>query len=298
VPAAAEPQPAALPLPGGAPRGHVRVHPLTTGTVVYPADALFARGGRLAALHALGFRSERVEIPIPCFILEHPGAGVVLVDTGFHASVAVDPRKNMGPVLGRLMAGHMRPDEAMPDQLRARGLEPRDVKVVVMTHLHVDHASGVAQFPDATFVVTQREWESATSGPQLRHGYVPRQFDHAFDWRTIDFDTDAVSSYASFGRSLDLFGDGSIRLVYTPGHTLGHMSVVVRLRDGELLIAADAIYTMRTLRESAMPYGPHDEHEFRRSLREVQLYAQQRPDAVIVPGHDLEAFRALKPVYE
>jgi glyoxylase-like metal-dependent hydrolase (beta-lactamase superfamily II) len=47
-----------------------------------------------------------------------------------------------------------------------------------------------------------------------------------------------------------------------------------------------------------MPYGAHDEHEFRRSLREVQRYAEQRPGAVIVPGHDLEAFRALKPVYE
>jgi N-acyl homoserine lactone hydrolase len=298
LPAAAEPQPASLPLPGGRPNAHVRVHPLTTGTVMYPVDAFFARGGRLAGLHAIGFRSERVEIPIPVFILEHPGAGVVLVDTGFHASVAVDPKKNMGPVLGRIFKSRMRPDEAVPDQLRERGIDPKDVKTVVMTHLHVDHASGVAQFPDATFIVTEREWESATGGPQLRRGYVPRQFDHAFDWRTIDFDGPGVSSFASFGRSLDLYGDGSVRLVYTPGHTLGHMSVVVRLSDGEMLIAADSIYTMRTLRDSVMPYGAHDEHEFRRSLREVQMYAKQTPGAVIVPGHDLDAFRALRPVYE
>jgi N-acyl homoserine lactone hydrolase len=298
LPAAAEPQPATLPLPNGRANAHVRVHPVTTGTVMYPLDALFARSGRLARLHSLGFRSERIEIPIPAFILEHPGAGVVLVDTGFHASVAVEPRKSMGPVLGRLFDSRMRPDEALPDQLRARGIDPRDVNVVVMTHLHVDHASGVAQFPDATFLVTGREWESATSGPQLRRGYVSRQFDHAFDWRLVDFDGPDVSSFASFGRSLDLFGDGSVRLVYTPGHTLGHMSVVVRLRGGEMLIAGDAIYAMRTLRESTMPYGAHDEHQFRRSLREVQRYAEQTPGAVIVPGHDLEAFRALEPVYQ
>ncbi|MFL5896373.1 MAG: MBL fold metallo-hydrolase, partial [Thermoleophilaceae bacterium] len=103
--------------------------------------------------------------------------------------------------------------------------------------------------------------------------------------------------FASFGRTLDLFGDGSARLAYTPGHTLGHMSLVLRTKGGEFLIAADSIYTMRTLRESAMPYGPQDEHEFRRSLREVQRYAEQTPDAVIVPGHDIEAFRALAPVY-
>jgi N-acyl homoserine lactone hydrolase len=265
---------------------------------MYPVDAFYARGGRLAGLHALGFRSKRIEIPIPAFILEHPSAGIVLVDTGFHASVAVDPKKNMGPVLGRLFNTTMKPEDGVPDQLRARGIDPKDVRVVVMTHLHVDHASGVSQFPDATFIVTRREWDSATSGPQLRRGYVPRQFDHAFDWRTIDFDGSDVNSFASFGRSLDLFGDTSVRLVYTPGHTLGHMSLVVRLRDGEMLIAADSIYTMRTLRESVMPYGAHDDHEFRRSLREVQMYEKQTPDAVIVPGHDIDAFRALKPVYE
>ena len=298
MPAAAEPQPATLPLPGGKLNAHVRVHPITTGTCMYPLDAFYARGGRLAALHSLGFRSERIEIPIPAFVLEHPGAGVVLIDTGFHPSVAVDPKKNMGPVLGRLFKAKMQPQDGVPDQLRARGIEPKGVRVVVMTHLHVDHASGVAQFPGAMFIVTRREWESATEGKQLTRGYVPRQFDHAFDWRTIDFDGPDVNSFASFGRCLDLFGDGSIRLAYTPGHTLGHMSLVVRLRDGEMLIAADSIYTMRTLRESVMPYGAHDEHEFRRSLREVQMYAKQTPGAVIVPGHDLEAFRALKPVYE
>jgi N-acyl homoserine lactone hydrolase len=299
VPAAAEPQPASLPLPGGRDRATVRVHPVTTGTAMYPADALHARGGRLAGLHSLGFRSERVEIPIPAYILEHPGAGLVLVDTGFHASVAVDPKKNMGPILGRLLFGaaRMAPDEGMPDQLHARGFDPNDVKVVVMTHLHVDHASGVAQFPDATFIVTRREWESATEGKQLTRGYVPRQFDHAFDWRTIDFDGDEVSSYKSFGRTLDLFGDGSVHLCYTPGHTLGHMSLVVRVVGGEFLIVGDAAYTMRTIRDSAMPYGPADEHEFRRSLKEVQRYLDQTPDAVVCPGHDLEAFRALKSVY-
>lgn len=295
--AAAEPQPAQLPLPGGREGATVKVHPVTTGTSMYPEDALFARGGRLARLHSIGFGSERIEIPIPAYIVEHPGAGVFLVDTGFHASVAVDPKKNMGSVLGRLFNAKMRPQDAMPDQLRARGLEPSDVKRVVMTHLHIDHASGVAQFPDATFLVTAREWKAATDEKGLTGGYVRRQFDHAFDWRTVDFDSDDVNSFAGFGRSLDLFGDGSVRLVYTPGHTLGHMSVVLRTRDGEFLVAGDAAYTIRTLRESVMPYGPHDEHEFKRSLREVQRYIEQTPGATVSVGHDLEAFRSLKPTY-
>ncbi len=295
--AAAEPQVAHLPLPGGSDGAVVRVHPITTGTSMYPEDAIFARGGKLAPLHAIGFRSKRIEIPIPAYIVEHPGAGLFLIDTGFHASVAVDPKKNLGPVLGRIFNTTMGPSEAMPDQIRARDLDPRDVKYVVMTHLHVDHASGVAQFPDATFIVTAREWKAATEEKGVTAGYVKRQFDHAFDWRTIDFDGDEVNSFSAFGRTLDLFGDGSVRLAYTPGHTLGHMSVVLRTKEGEFLVTADAAYTMRTLRESVMPFGAHDEHEFRRSLKEVQRYMEQTPSATVAVGHDLEAFRALKPVY-
>jgi N-acyl homoserine lactone hydrolase len=213
--------------------------------------------------------------------------------------MAVDPKGSYGPLLGRAVASHIRMGEgdALPDQLRARGVDPNTIKLVVMTHLHLDHASGVAQFPDATFIVTAREWEAATDGPGLRAGYVSRQFDHAFDWRTIDFDGDEVNSYKTFGRSLDLFGDGSVRIVFTPGHTPGHTSLVVRTARGEFLIVGDAAYTMRTIREGTMPFGPADEHEFRRSLREVQRYLEQTPDAVACPGHDLEAFRALDSVY-
>ena len=295
--AATEPQPASLPLPGGREGASVRVHPVTTGTSMYPVDAFYRRSGRLAPLHALGFRSERAEIPIPAFIVEHPSAGLILIDTGFHASLAVDPKPNMGPILGRLFSPNMGPHEGLPDQLRARGFDPRDVNVVVMTHLHVDHASGVSQFPDAMFIVTAREWRAATEEKGLTAGYVKRQFDHAFDWRTIDFDGDEVSSYVAFGRTLDLFGDGSVRVAYTPGHTLGHMSVILRTAGPEFLVVADAAYTMRTIEETVMPFGAHDEHEFKRSLREVQRFIEQKPDTVVSPGHDLDAFRALNPVY-
>ena len=295
--AAAEPQPASLPLSGGREGATVRVHPVTTGTALYPEDAFFRRGGRLAALHSLGFRSKRVEIPIPAYVVEHPGAGLMLVDTGFHASLAVDPKPNLGAVLGRVFKPNMGADDGMPDQLRARGFDPGKVAIVVMTHLHVDHASGVAQFPEATFIVSAREWRAASEEKGLTGGYVRRQFDHAFDWRTVDFGADEVNSYVSFGRTLDLFGDGSVRLAYTPGHTLGHMSVVLRTRAGEFVVAGDAAYTVRTLEDSVMPYGAHDEHEFRRSLKELQRYIEQKPDAVVSVGHDLAAFRALKPVY-
>ena len=86
-------------------------------------------------------------------------------------------------------------------------LLPADVGTVVMTDLHADHASAIFEFGDATFVVDRNEWEAASSGGD-REAYVHRQFDHAFDYRLVDFQGPEADSFSSFGRSLDLFGDG------------------------------------------------------------------------------------------
>lgn len=301
MPTVAAPDPAELPLPGGRPFAAVRLHPMLAAEFRAPSAWLHREDGRFSTLKALGLGArsdDYVDTPIGWFLVEHPRAGNVLVDTGLHPSVAVDPRASFGR-LGALAFKDLSIDAAQtaPAQLRARDIEPEDISVVVMTHLHVDHASAASLFTEATFVVSEREWEAATSATATLHGYARGQIDHALDWRTLDFDGPASDSFATFGRTIDLFGDGSVRCAYTPGHTPGHLSVVLRLEDREALIAGDAIYTMRSLRESRMPARAEDWHEFRRSLGELQLYVRQTPSALIVPGHDAAAWRSLDAVY-
>ena len=190
----------------------------------------------------------------------------------------------------------MTSEQAVPDQLRARGLDAADLRVVLMTHMHFDHASAISEFPNATFVLSKQEWDVLNEG-KVTDGYVKSQYDFGFDYRTFDFDSPGTDSFATFGRSFDLFGDGSVHAVFTPGHTHGHTSYVLRLRDREVLIAGDAIYTMRTLEESVLPYKTADEHHFRRSLKEIQRYRDRTPGALIIPGHDWDSFSALDPAY-
>jgi N-acyl homoserine lactone hydrolase len=299
---AAEPRPAELPLPGGRRGATVRLHPLLCGRSLAPPASLLREAGRFAGLRALGIgvRSDAwVPIPIVAFLLEHPGVGPVLIDTGLHASVAVKPAESLGRV-GTLAFRKLQMDasQALPAQLRERGIDPARIANVVMTHLHVDHASGVSEFPHATFVVSRAEWDAATRQGRM-HGYVTRQFDHAFDYRLLDFDAaaDGPISFSGFARSFDLFGDGSVRAVYTPGHTRGHMSVVVRTAGGEVLVAGDAIHLRRNLDEARLPHRTEDDHLYRRSLREMQLYVRETPDALVIPGHDWEAWQALESDY-
>jgi N-acyl homoserine lactone hydrolase len=299
--AAAEPLAAELPLPGGREGATVRVRPLLTGLMTGPQAYFLREEGRFAARKVIGLgvpRSQRREVPVPAFLVEHPGAGLILVDTGFHPSVAVDPKENLGRAFTSVFKNiEMDPEEAVAAQLRDEGRGASDVKVVVMTHLHADHASAMSEFPDATFVFSSAEWESASGGGQLQ-GYNRRQFDHAFDYRMLDFDGRGADSYSSFGRAFDLLGDGSIRLVFTPGHTLGHLSVVLRAAAREVLLAGDAMFLEETLRDKHLPGQVADEHLFRRSLREIELYAREAPDALIVPGHDMDAWRRLPAVIE
>jgi N-acyl homoserine lactone hydrolase len=300
---AAEPQAAVLPLPGGRPEATVKLHPLLSGKAKGPPAWIHREEGRLAKLHAIGIgvpKGDYLDIPIVSFLVEHPGAGAVLIDTGLHPSCAVDPKQNLGRV-GVLAFPdlEMEHKQAVAEQLRALRIEPADVKLVVMTHLHIDHASAMSEFPNATFVFSAREWEAATEPRNWQHGYRSRQFDHGFDYRTLDFEGADTDSHATFGRSFDLLGDGSIRAVYTPGHTHGHMSVVLRLSGGrEALVAGDAIYTRHALETGHRPFRIEDEHLFGRSLREIQLYAQNAPDALVIPGHDMAAWRELDPVIE
>lgn len=299
---AAVPQPVELPLGGGRRGATVKLHPMLAAEFRAPPGWLHREDGRFSTLRAVGLgvpEDDYVDAPIGWFLLEHPSVGPIVVDTGLHPSVAVDPRQNMGLLAGRIFPGlELREQNTAPAQLRSRGYRPEDVRVVVMTHLHCDHASAASLFTEATVIVCQDEWEAATAPLAALHGYVAGQLDHALDWRTLDFDGDQARSFAAFGRAIDLFGDESVRCVHTPGHTHGHMSVVVRLREREALLAGDAIYTMRTLRSTRMPARAEDWHRFRRSLRELQLYADQTPGALIVPGHDAAAWRALDAAYE
>jgi len=298
-----EPKPLHEPLAGGTAGATVIVEPIIAGTVTWPRTMMETPGGRfltLKLLRALLSGEPAMTVPVPAFLIRHPSAGAILVDTGLHPSIATDGHENFGGIATRVGNPALAASEDVPAQLRKRGLDPGEVPVVVMTHLHLDHTSAISEFPQATFVVSETEWQSAAHGsrPAL-NGYRRPHFDYAFDYRSVDFDRGGISSYASFGRTFDLFGDGSIRLAYTPGHSAGHMSVIAHLKERDFVIGGDATYTQGQLDGSApLAPRPFDAHNYRRSLQELKLFRNQFPDAIVTPGHDPDFYAALDARYE
>jgi glyoxylase-like metal-dependent hydrolase (beta-lactamase superfamily II) len=298
-----EAKPLHEPLAGGTPGATVSVEPMVAGRVTWSRWMMESPGGRLLTLklmRALITGEPAASVPCPSFLIRHPSAGAVLVDTGLHPSVATDGKENFGGLGARVGKPSLEPGEDVPAQLRKRGLEPGEVPIVVMTHMHIDHTSAISEFPHATFVVSEVEWNAATHGPSpLLNGYRRPHYDYAFDYRTVDFDRGSVDSYASFGRTHDLFGDGSVRLAFTPGHSAGHMSIVCRLAQRDFVIGGDATYFAAQLAGTApLAPRPFDAHNYRRSLQELRLFSREYPDAIVTPGHDPEFYSRLEPRYE
>jgi glyoxylase-like metal-dependent hydrolase (beta-lactamase superfamily II) len=291
------------PLAGGTPGAKVVVEPLIAGHVDFPLAMMVNPGGHFVTLKLLkallGSAPSNV-VPVPAFLIRHPSAGAILVDTGLHPSVASDGRENFGGLGNRSGQPTLKPGEDVPSQLRERGLDPGELPVVVMTHMHIDHTSAISEFANSTFVISETEWQAAARGPRpLLNGYRRQHFDYAFDYRTVDFDRANVDSYASFGRTFDLFGDGSVRLAYTPGHSAGHMSVICRLAERDFVIGGDTTYMQSQLDgDTPPPPRPFDAHNFRRSLQELRLFHSQFPAATITPGHDPEFYSRLDARYE
>ncbi len=172
-------------------------------------------------------------------------------------------------------------------QLAALGIPPQDVRFVVLSHLHSDHTGAIGRFPHATHIVQRREYEYAFTPDWFAAGaYARKDFDRpGLRWHFLE--GDATDHY-------DLFGDGVLRMVFTPGHTIGHQSFLVTLpKSGPILLTADAVYTMEHWNEKALPGFMASAVDTVRSVRTLHALAEQ-VGATVVAGHDLEAWSNLR----
>jgi N-acyl homoserine lactone hydrolase len=274
----------------------VRLHPLHTGDILVPPGLLVRASGPLADLKAIGIgtrKRDRLWVPVPAFLIEHPEQGPVLVDTGLPDRARTSLRAALGRIADLLYEVRLGPDQPVPAQLRARGIDPADVRTVVMTHLHFDHASGMREFPDATFVVEQREWTAAHARTRILNGY------HAPLWEGANVRRVRVEGdpWEGFTDTLDLFGDGTVRLLSTPGHTPGHCSVAVALEGRHAVLIADLADTMASVRGPELPGLAVDFDQLRSSLAQLREHVAGHPDAILIPGHDPERWPELETVY-
>jgi N-acyl homoserine lactone hydrolase len=220
---------------------------------------------------------ESFEIPVPWYFIRHP-KGNIVIDGGNAAEVAVDARGHWGNVVDTYQP-IMDRDEDCVSQLRSIGVEPEDVRFVLQSHLHLDHTGATGRFPRATTIVQRLEYDYARSPDWFCKGaYVKADFDRpGIDWKFLG---------GEYTDNYDVFGDGAVRIIFTPGHSPGHQSFLVTLPNtGPVLLTMDAAYTMDHWNDKALPGLISSATDAVRSVAKLRRIADQ-VGAKVITGHD------------
>lgn len=219
----------------------------------------------------LGFGG--VNVPVPFFLLRHP-RGNVVIDGGNPLAVARDAHAHWGSLADEFEI-HMTEEQHCSAQLQRLGVAPDSIRYIVQTHLHIDHTGALGHFPSATVIVHADELQAARAVESpIASAYARQDYDRPdLRWRQTQGE-------------LDLLGDGTVRLIETPGHSAGHMSVLLQLEDtGPVLLTADAVDNRRQWEGRDDPRALVSSEDASRSLERLRRLAGET-NALIIFGHD------------
>lgn len=267
-----------------------KIHPIRTGFVQVRRPQREARSkGVLAKLSDMLFDEQWTEwLPIYAWLIEHD-EGPILVDTGETSRVherGYHPAWH--PFYRRASRFSVHPDEEIGPQLRALGISPRDVRQVVLTHLHTDHAGGLGHLTNSRCWVSHGEWQRALGLGGRLQGYLPHRWPK---WWQPEFIRFEKRTLGPFEQSMPLTRRGDVLIVPTPGHTPHHVSVVV---TGSLsfLLAGDTSYNQELLIERKVDGVSPDEDVSRATMERILQLAKDRP-LVYLPSHDANSAERL-----
>jgi glyoxylase-like metal-dependent hydrolase (beta-lactamase superfamily II) len=262
-----------------------KVHHLNAATMCPRAPAFL-----------LGQKDAKARMICHCLLLETARDGLILVDTGFGTADLADVKRV--PRSFRWMAHpQLRREETLLAQLEARGFSFADVRHIVLTHLDLDHAGGLSDFPAATVHLHQRELDAAQAqaGRRDRLRYRTAQWAHGPKWRTYTESGDTWRGVSAV-RALDGIS-AELALLPMHGHTLGHSAVLVGAPAGRHLVhAGDAYFHRSTVSERpAVPLGLRvfesrmrvDREAWQSSQAALRRLQREHADVTMFCSHDV-----------
>jgi N-acyl homoserine lactone hydrolase len=200
----------------------------------------------------------KIQFVFSCYLVKH-GDEYLLWDTG-HS----------------MTAPKVAPKVSIVDQLAKINLKPDDIKYVGISHYHADHTGQVGSFPNATLLIGKGDWDAITS-PKPGPGVNFAPFSN---WSTGGGKVEPLPN------DKDVFGDGSVIILYTPGHTPGHHSLLVKLpKTGAVIISGDAVHFRENYKNDGVPWFNFDRSQTIASIERLKKI-QENFGATVIIQHD------------
>ncbi|MBI1279591.1 MAG: MBL fold metallo-hydrolase [Anaerolineaceae bacterium] len=261
----------------------MKIHAIQTGTGYVKESFLrgsIKAGGIVPFLVDLHRESPYVKIPIYAWVIEH-NEGIIVVDTGDIPSTST--------TFLTQFKRDIKPDELIEPQLAKLGIKINDVAKVILTHIHSDHANGVAPFLNTPIWISQREYDSFHSLPTRIINSIALEAPVGFKPQPFQFQPSPLGTFES---SFPLTKAGDVIAVPTPGHTPGHLSVIAIENGISTFIAGDVTYDEAALINQDFQGPSEAPNEQAVTLAKVLEYSQANP-TIYLPSHDPESGKRL-----
>lgn len=225
-------------------------------------------------------QNEWIKLPVMSFLIE-TDEGYILYDTGSNpeAMNGYWPKN-----LQEIYPLYQKPEERLENQLALCGVKPEDVKTVVISHMHLDHAGGLYLFPHADIYVPKEDYEYAqvmvhkNPNPATHGGYVKADCEAPANYILVDHDIELAKG---------------VELICLPGHTPNLLGLVVHLDSQTIILPQDAVYTEEVYGPPAKSSGfLYDSISYFKSIEKLREL-QKKYNAKLIPAHDWEFFQTL-----
>ncbi|MCD7956817.1 MAG: N-acyl homoserine lactonase family protein [Lachnospiraceae bacterium] len=259
----------------------IRIHIFHTGSVIVDRAIPYKEKNPLAVTGLFRNADKKLTLPVSCYLIEHP-KGRILIDSGWDTKYAHEQPHRFFGLLNNISTPVITDKEGIDSRLGEIGLRPEDIDCVYFSHMDFDHTSGISLLKGAKKFSTAKEELADVDKYFFR--YVKKSWS-GFCVEPFHYENSGIGP---LGRSYDVFGDKSILLVNTPGHSHGHFSAKISAGGKYVLLAGDSVYTQRSIKEHIIPGFTVSQELAQKSLEWVCACAADPDCLLVAPNHDPE----------
>lgn len=259
-------------------------------------DLLLIKAGYCDAYehHAIkGGRRKKIAFDAIVGVINHPKEGVILFDTGYARRFYEETKSYPDKIYAQITKVFIQEEEELAYQLEKIGIRPTEIQHIIISHFHADHVAGLKDFPNATFYCSNEAYQQIKEKNgffAVKKGLVKGLLPEDFDSRVELIEDCKKIEHSFFGKVYDLFGDGLIQLIDLSGHAAGQVGALLKTKNKDTFLVADACWLSKSYRELIFPNSIvrlffDNWTAYKKNLTRLHNFHKAFPEVLIVPTH-------------